>query len=66
VLRQFVDVLAVDDRRQRVAVGLVVDNVAMPLKGLLDVAPMAGRRHDDDTLRARTFAERCAKRSVYF
>ena len=66
MLRERVDVLAMNDRRQRVAVGLVADNVAMALEGLLDVAPMPGRRHDDDTLRARALAERGAKRSVYF
>jgi len=55
-----------DKGSQRVAIGLVADDVAVVGQGFPDLAPMARRGHHDDALGRRTLPERGAERAVYF
>jgi len=66
MLGELRDVFAVDKGSQRVAIGLVADDVAVVGQGFPDLAPMAGRGHHDDSLGRRTLPERGAERAVYF
>ena len=66
MLGELVDVFAVDHGGQRVAVGLVADDVTVVGQGFPDLAPMAGRGHHDDALGRRTLPESGAERAVYF
>jgi hypothetical protein len=56
----------VDYGGQRVAVGLVGDDVTMVGQGFPDLAPMARHGHHDDALGCRTLAEGSTERAVYF
>jgi len=66
MLGELVDVVAVNDRGQVVALGFAGDDVAMTLKRRLDVAAMSGDGRDDDFLGRRPCQKRLTERPVDF